>query len=239
MRLALTLLAVAAWAPLAVAQITVPVAELAQEANLVAVATVERVTETQGPTAPDRTLNVQLRLGQVVSGQPSSMTVIATLAETCYGGGGGPGHTCVLTTDMVGLTGLWLLKAGDSGYQIVPVERVTHTANGLFLPDVVPFGDPARPPDVDSLLLAYEVKWIQSLDKPAISEDLTIYSAFGPSIRARPNRRACARGDHAIAGVACTLAARDGAGDRAASGICRCDDSGGERDFHAAFESAI
>jgi hypothetical protein len=115
-------------------QITVPIAELARDANLVAIATVEPVTETQGSITPDRTPPVQLRLGQVLSGQPSSTTIMATLAEKCYSGGGGPGHTCVSTTGMAGLTGSWLLKAEDAGYQIVPVQRLTYNATGLFLP---------------------------------------------------------------------------------------------------------
>jgi hypothetical protein len=59
-------LALALWMPRLGAQITVPIAELAQDANLVAVATVEQATETQGATTPDRTLTVQLRLGQVL-----------------------------------------------------------------------------------------------------------------------------------------------------------------------------
>jgi hypothetical protein len=81
-------------------QITVPIAELARDANLVTIATVEPVTERQGSITPDRTLPVQLRLGQVLRGQPSSTTIMATLAEKCYSGGGGPGHTCVSTTGM-------------------------------------------------------------------------------------------------------------------------------------------
>ena len=86
MRLPLTLLALTLvmWTRGAVAQITVPIAELAQDASLVAVATIERVTETPGTTPADRMLTVQLRLGQVLSGQSSSTTLVATLAEKCY-----------------------------------------------------------------------------------------------------------------------------------------------------------
>jgi hypothetical protein len=202
MRQPLTLLTLilALWMPGATAQITVPIAELEQDANLVAVATVEQATEAQGAKPPDRILTVQLRLGQVLSGQPSSSTVIATLAEKCYSGGSGPGHTCVSTTGMVGLTGLWLLKAGDSGYQIVPVQRVTYKAAGLFLPGLLLLSDAPPPEDLDSVLLAYEVKWIQSLDGQALSEDLTIYNVFGPSTRTQPNQ------EHVLAAIAPLLA---------------------------------
>ncbi len=115
MRVALTLLALAfaMRMPEAAAQITVPIAELARDANLVAVATVERATQIQGATAPDRTLALQLHLGQILVGHASSPTVIATLAEQCYMGGSGGGHTCIFTiSGMVGLTGLVVAQGG-------------------------------------------------------------------------------------------------------------------------------
>jgi hypothetical protein len=151
MRLPLTLLALALawWTPQGKAQITVPIAELVHDANLVAFATVERVTETPGPTAPDRTLTVQLRFGQIISGKPSALTVTATLAEKCYSGGSGPGHTCVMISGMEGMSGLWLLKAAESGYQIVPIERLTYKPEGLFLPVPPPVNNPAHGADLD------------------------------------------------------------------------------------------
>lgn len=191
-------LALAVCAPGAWAQITVPIAELQHDANVAAVATVEQATETQGATAPDRTLTVKLRLGQVLIGQPSSSTVIATLAEKCYMGGSGLGHTCVSPAGMTGLSGLWLLKAGDGGYQIVPVQRVTYNATGLFVPG--PFNVTQHPADLDLMLMAYEVRWIQSSDARPSGEDQAIYSAFGPSIRTQPNRQ------HVLAAIAPLLA---------------------------------
>ena len=44
--------------PLAVAQITVPIAGLVHDADVAAIATVEQATETQGATPQDRTLAV-------------------------------------------------------------------------------------------------------------------------------------------------------------------------------------
>jgi hypothetical protein len=55
---------------------------------------------------------------------------------------------------------------------------------------------------VDSVLLACEVKWIQSLDAPATSQDLAIYNAFGASTHARPNQ------EHVLAAIAPLLASR-------------------------------
>jgi hypothetical protein len=193
-------LALAMLMPRAVAQITVPIAELVQDASLAAIATVERATETQGASGPDRILTVQLRLGQILVGQPSSMTVLATLAEKCYAGGGGPGHTCVTTTGMPGLTGLWLLKAGDSGYQIVPVQRVTYMPEGLFLPVPQPMNNATHDADLDSVLLAYAVRWIQSSGERPTGKDEAIYGAFGPSAQARPNQ------EHVLAAIAPLLA---------------------------------
>ena len=202
MRVPLILLALAACAQVGLAQITVPIAELVQNANLVAVATVEQATEmpgatTQNATTPDRTLTLQLRLRQVLIGQPSSSTVVATLAEKCYAGGSGPGHTCVSTTGMSGLTGLWLFKGGDGGYEIVPVERVARSATGLFLP----FSNAPQSADLDSVLMEYAVRWIQSADRNTNThEDEAIYGAFGPSLQTHPNQ------DHVLAAIAPLLA---------------------------------
>ena len=186
----------------AVAQITVPIAGLARDADFVAIGTIERATQTPGVKATDRTLTLELRLGQVLIGHSSSPTVSATVAEQCYAGGSGGGHTCIFTTEMemVGLTGLWLLKGGDGAYQIIPVEQAAHSATGLFLSDPGPLDAAVPPVDVDSLLLACEVKWIQSLDAPATSQDIAIYRAFGPSGQTQPNR------EHALAAIAPLLA---------------------------------
>ncbi len=96
---------------------------------------------------------------------------------------------------------MWLLKAGDSGYEIVPVEHATHSATGLFLPDPVPFSDAQRPVALDSVLMAYEVRWIQSADlNTNTHRDEAIYAAFGPVLQARPNQA------HVLAAVAPLLA---------------------------------
>jgi hypothetical protein len=183
------------------AQIYSPISELAQDASLVAVATIDRVMETPGPTPLDRNLTVQLRLGQILSGQPSSMIVLAKLAEKCFGGFGGRGHICVSTAGMVGLTGLWLLKAEEGEYQIVPFDRVAHSPLGLFLPPPMQFSKAPQPADTDSLLFSYQVRWIQSLDRPPnLQEDGRLYSAFGPSYRALPNQ------EHVLAAIAPLLA---------------------------------
>ena len=101
---------------------------------------------------------------------------------------------------MAGLTGLWLLKAGDTGYQIVPVQRVTYSATGLFLPGTGSLNDMPQHADVDSVLMAYEVRWIQSVDGQANVQDDAIYYAFEASTRARPNR------EHVLAAIAPLLA---------------------------------
>ena len=183
------------------AQIYTSIADLAFDADLVAVATIDRVMETPSPTARDRTLTVELRLGQILRGQPSSTTVLATLAETCIAGGSGPGHICVSTVGMEGLSGLWLLKAEESGYRILPIQRVTRSAMGLFLPLPVPSSNAPQPAEVDSLLFAYQVRWIQSLEGPLnLQDEDRLYAAFSVSWKARPNQ------DHVLAAIAPLLA---------------------------------
>jgi hypothetical protein len=184
------------------AQIYSPISALAQDADLVAVATIDRVVETPSPTARDRTLTVQLRLSQILRGQTSSTTVLATLAETCLVGfWSGPGHICVSTAGMAGLTGLWLLKAEEGGYRILPIQRVTHSALGLFLPLPVPSSNAPQPAEIDSLLFAYQVRWIQSIEGPLnLQDEDRLYAAFGPWLKARPNQ------DHVLAAIAPLLA---------------------------------
>ncbi len=190
-------LAVAVCVPTAPAQISRPIADLAESADLVAIATIDRVMETSSSASPDRTLTVQLRLGQVLHGEPSSTTVLATLAEKCFAGGSGPPHICVSTAGMVGLTGLWLLKAGESGYQILPIDRGTRSAQGLFLALPLPFNNKLQPTDVDSMLFSYQVRWIQSLGEPDNrQDDDRLYNAFGTNLQVRPNQ------EHVLAAIA-------------------------------------
>jgi len=63
------------------------------------------------------------------------------------------------------------------------------------------FSNAPQPADIDSLLFSYQVRWIQSLDGPPnFQDDDRLYSAFGPSYRARPNQ------EHVLAAIAPLLA---------------------------------
>jgi hypothetical protein len=106
----------------------------------------------------------------------------------------------VTISGMEGMSGLWLLKAADSGYQIVPIERLTYKPEGLFLPVPPPADNAAQGADLDSVLLGYAVRWIQSFDERPTWKDEAIYGAFGPSAQARPNQ------EHVLAAIAPLLA---------------------------------
>ncbi len=63
------------------------------------------------------------------------------------------------------------------------------------------FSNAAGPLDVETLLLAYEVKWIQSADlNTNTHRDEAIYNTFGPFAQARPNQA------HVLAAIAPLLA---------------------------------
>jgi hypothetical protein len=113
-----------------------------------------------------------------------------------------------------GLTGSWLVKAEDAGYQIVPVQRLTYNATGLFLPGPLIQSD-AQHPDGPSRLLKKAIEpeerrqsclrhhgksvtcrqWLgshsacQDFFSMLLGQDDPIYYAFESSARARPNRQ--------------------------------------------------
>ncbi len=182
-------LVLGACAPPARSQPDTAITYLGRTADLVAFATVERITETGGALAGDVT--VQLRLTQVIKGQPSSLTVLASIAVQSTGGcgsggGGGGGAPCIwIAPAMVGKTGIWFLKSGASGYQIIPRRgRVPYyNFDNLFLPLTGP--DTAAAPvvlnaaAVDDALLAYQVRWFQSLADPDYrAVDEMFFSSF-------------------------------------------------------------
>jgi hypothetical protein len=170
--------AVPAWA-----QIYPSVSELGHNADLIAFATVDQAEDARSATTPDATLTVHLRLGRVLKGSAPSSMVSANLAERCSGGGSGGGPFCIWTPgNMAGLTGLWFLQSGEGGYRILPRYRSFRSAEGLFLPLPDPSPGAASPAAVEDLLLAYQVRWIQSLpeQRDTFGDDEQFFSAFVP-----------------------------------------------------------
>ena len=175
-------LIVAACLQPASAQIYPSIADLGHTADLIAFATVDHADATRGSTSPDATLTVQLRLNRVLKGAPASLTVLATLAERCAGGGSGRGPVCIAAPDkMVGLTGLWFLRFGDTGCQILPLHKSTWHPEELLLPISDNFTGLPTNVSLEDTLLADHVRWIQSLPEPAGTfDDERFFTAFEP-----------------------------------------------------------
>ena len=178
--LAAAALALAGLVVPAQAQMYSSITELGRTADLVAFATVVQASATPG-VPPNVSLTVQLRLNRVIKGQDSQATVAATIAERCAGGGSGPGSICVQVPRMSGVSGLWFLKSGAGGYEILPLHKATHNPDELLLP-VPDSGGDVRPGNLEDALLEYHVRWIQSLTEPPITfEDERFFTAFAPS----------------------------------------------------------
>jgi hypothetical protein len=146
-----------------------PITDLGRAADLIAFATVDGVVETGDQAAP--AVIFQLRLIQIIKGESSSLNVLAGFAarsDRGCGGGGGRTPCLSLPPDMVGKTGIWFLRSGDRGYQIVPrqLQSPFIRSDDLYLPMTGPPGRVVAIGALDDVLLAYEVRWFQSLADP-------------------------------------------------------------------------
>ena len=124
-----------AWIPLAWSQEKPPVTDLGRDADLVAIATLERVLD---PPQDSPNITVQLRVLRPLKGVSSSSTVFASIAARPPRA---PGRTWV-PPELVGNMGIWFLRSGPAGYEILSLDRRTYQGRDLFLPLVEPEGSP-------------------------------------------------------------------------------------------------
>ena len=160
--------------PLAWGQLWPPITSLERTADLVVVAEVGQIVQPGGKTMANVTL--QLQVAQTLKGGPVSSTLMASIVAQTQGAIG----PVTFPAGMVGQTGLWFLKSGSNGYQILPRRKYPYAPGHLFLPLT---GVPGSVPPADSLddqLLSYMVLWYQSLDHSKDLDDNPFLSSFEP-----------------------------------------------------------
>jgi hypothetical protein len=151
-----------------------PVTELRKQADIVAVATLEAVDESQGIEV------VQLRLIRILQGQPGSLSInaIVSPSQTPGLGRAAAPKTGLVPRSVVGLSGVWFLKAtANGGWEVVQLDSGTYQQIHTSLPVdnslEVPSGS------VDRQLLVYLVRWYQSLpDPPRIDQDFRLFGSL-------------------------------------------------------------
>lgn len=144
----------------------IPVGVVEQRADLIVVARIQSITD--GASSE----TVQLEVLNVLKGEAPvlSMAVAVVSGPRPVNG--------TLPQSFIGTTGVWLLKNNLSGYEVLPLYDGPFSGSELFIP--VLDADRAFVPTgtVGHQLLAYQLRWYQSLPGPSRSAD----EQFFPSL---------------------------------------------------------
>jgi len=102
--------------------VNVPLNVLRQSSDVVVVATVLQIGGQPGAQT------LQLQTTQILQGQPTSSSIAVQVTP--------PSQipTLSLPSNTVGQTGLWFLKLGQGGYQVLPLVRGLYIQSDFFLP---------------------------------------------------------------------------------------------------------
>jgi len=162
------------------------ITDLGHTADLIVVARLDRIDRKAETTSTgSRYGTAQLNVIQVIKGSSASQMLQAAIVSSrkpCFAAGGsGPGPCFSLSADMPVSTGIWFLKSVEGAWEIIPkqLHGPLITYDDLFLPLTGNPGAVPAPGALDDRLLAYEVRWFQSLADPDIhSIDEPFYSCF-------------------------------------------------------------
>jgi len=145
----------------------VPLDVLAQQSDLVSVATLKRLTGGGGAQQ-----QVELQLTNVLKGQASSLDLTATLPRSALA------PTGVLLPNVIGQRGVWFLKAASDGYQVLPVFENPVLSREVFI--AAPDASLSSPSgaNIQQQLLNLKVAAYQSLPDPIQRDDFQLMSAI-------------------------------------------------------------
>ena len=134
--------------------------QLLQQADVVAVGTLESIDDSRGSEF------VRVQLTQVLWGQPGSLVVSALVPTAPSFGGLGdmPLTTGLVPRSVIGKSGLWFLKVSDTGWQILPTDVMAGRQLYVSLPIDPSLPQPAG--NIDRQILTYLVRWYQTLPAP-------------------------------------------------------------------------
>jgi hypothetical protein len=168
----------AGWsAGLAAMRSPTPVTVLAKRADVVVLATIKAING--GGAA--RVTTLQLQLVQTLKGQLSGSEVAVTIVP--------PSQTITrgitLAPAFVGKMGLWFLRGpvASGDYEIIPTAEGLYSGNrDLFFPLDAGAMAAQVAGTLDQQVLAYLVRWYQSLGRPSSSEDDLLLKSLDPGL---------------------------------------------------------
>lgn len=151
----------------------VPVTVLAQQADVVALATIDGITG----GGPVRVTTLQLRLQQTLKGQPGALNIRATITPPSPDIASG----MLLPKAFVGQVGLWFLKGpvASGSYEIVPTVKGLYAGNrDLFFPLDAGVETTQFSGTLNQEVLACLVRWYQSLPSASVVDDDTLLKSL-------------------------------------------------------------
>ena len=145
----------------------IPVTFLRQQADVVAIATLQSVTDKV------QTAIVQLNIVSVLQGQLTTLNITAQLPPPQ----GIRGSGAMLSQAAVGTSGIWFLKRDSSGYEVLPLCDGPYNPNDIFIPvqDSPQF---AASGTLDQQLLAYQILAYRLLPHPTSRDDSRIMASL-------------------------------------------------------------
>ena len=144
---------------------------LAQRAELVVVATIRQVTDRQLADGTS-TETVELLVVRSLKGPVTEPTLVTKVVP-------GPRSAIgILSKSLVGSAGVWFLKDNSGVLEILPLVQGDYDGHDLFVP--VQLVDPASAPTgtLGRQVLAYQLRWYESLRYPTPGEDGLIFQSL-------------------------------------------------------------
>lgn len=149
----------------------VAVGQLAQRANLVVVATIQQVTDRQLSDGTS-TETIDLLVIRALKGQVAEPSLVAKVVP-------GPRPAVgILSRDSVGATGVWFLQDNASVHEVLPLLQGAFAGRDLFVPVRVVDGEVAPTGTLGRQVLAYQLRWYESLPYPSPAEDDLVFASL-------------------------------------------------------------
>ena len=154
-------------------QMNPPITTLGDSADIVAIARLQDINEAGGTASVN--VIVQIAVTKYLKGQSPSLNLVASIPAQGRRALG----PMVMPRSAIGTVGIWFLKAGPDGYQILPRNRISYQEGDLYLP-LTDTSTPAGTTTLDQQLIAYLVRWYQSLSPPTARDDFAFLISFEP-----------------------------------------------------------
>ena len=148
-------------------------AQLQKESDVIAIATLASIDDSQGVET------VQLNVSRVIQGQPGSLTIRAIVppSQRPTLGNESPVKIGLIPQTVIGRSGIWFLKAADTGWQVIPLDSGTNEQMHTSIPVDATAEAPSG--SVNQQLLAWLVRWYQALPSPArIDQDFRLLGSL-------------------------------------------------------------